>query len=389
MGEKVEGGIRDNQNLVRFEAASLHAPVKDQLDLMSRNWFSLVPGRTDPIEHRYNDARSNREEKITISCTQPHGIATIHDQDLLIFVISQWNEANRLGMPSSRRVCFTPYQFFQWIGRTPTGSAYQRLKDALKRLSGTKIETTKHFDKGTTRRNVTKQFSWISEWQVVEDNGELKGIEIVLAEWLFESIQNFHVLTIDRNYFDIAGSMERWLYLYARKASGNPQGFWKEGFRGLYRKSASQQEYKHFKAALIKLIRRDSLPGIKLKHGKSTSGEDMLLMERIREQNAITESPPPPEQLTLIDKTPHEQHWENLLELMKRRIGEAETRSWIAKLEFRSFEGRVLTLMAPFKFIADQVTANYKHHLRSIWESFGHEVESIVISAPGKKVRAA
>lgn len=131
----------------------------------------------------------------------------------------------------------------------------------------------------------------------------------------------------------------------------------------------------------MKLIRRDSLPGIKLKHGKSTSGEDMLLMEQVREKTAV---PPPPEQLALIEKTPHEQQWENLVEMMKRRIGEAETRSWIGKLEFRSFEGRVLSLGAPLKFVADQVTANYKHHLHSIWESFGHEVESIRITAPAK-----
>lgn len=387
MATKVEGGIVDNQGLARFDASTKNVPVKDQLDLMSRNWFSLTAGRTEPIEHRYTDARSNREELVRITSTQEHGIATVQDQDLLIFVISQWVEAKRAGVESSRRVRFTPYQFFQWIGRTPTGSAYQRLKEALLRLSGTKIETTRDFTKGAARRHVARQFTWISEWEMVEDDGMIRGVEVVLAEWLFESIQTFHVLTLDRRYFEISGSIERWLYLYARKATGNAHGVWKETFRSLYRKSASQQDYKHYKAALLKLIQRNGLPGMKLQHSESASGEDMLLMEREKKSAAATESAP--EQLALIEKTPHEQDWENLLEVMKRRFGEAEVKSWVGKLEFRQFSDRALELGAPTKFIGDWITSHYKHHIRSIWESFGHEVERIDIRIPAKPRQVA
>jgi len=386
MGKRVEGGIKDHQNLMRFEASASHAPVKDQLDLMARNWFSLTAGRTQPIEHKYTDASSKREETVRITCTQEHGIATIYDQDLLIFVISQWIEAKRAGIESSRRVCFTPYQFFTWIGRTPTGSAYQRLKEALKRLSGTKIETPRNFEKGTRRTNVIKQFSWVPEWEVVEENGTIHGIEVVLAEWLYESIQDFHVLTLDRRYFEISGTVERWLYLYARKATGNVNGVWKEKFKSLYRKSASQQDYKHFKSALMKLIERDGLPGLKLKHGESVTGEDMLLMERLKELSA---SSAPPEQLALIEMTPHEQHWENLLEVMKRRVGEATTNVWIARVEFRSFEDQRLTLAAPTKFIADQVVAKFEKQIRTIWESFGYEVEMVNVTAPARNAKAS
>lgn len=387
MGRKVEGGIRENQNLVRFEAAALGAPVKDQLDLMARNWFSLVPGRTEPIEHSYNDARSNREETIVVSCTQAHGIATIHDQDLLLFVISQWIEARRNGIEYSRRVSFKPYQFFQWIGRTPNGGAYQRLKDALERLSGTRIETTKNFDKGTARRNVKRQFTWVSEWEIVEENGSIRGVEVVLAEWLYESVQDFHVLTLDRSYFDIRGSMERWLYIFARKAAGNSHGLWKEKFKSLYRKSASQQAYKHFRAALMGIIERNELPGVKLTRGTSRSGDDMLIMEMQRAKNTALPAAVP-EQLVLIEKTPHEQDWENLLEVMKRRIGEATCNSWVGKLEFRSFEGGTLTLAAPTKFVAGYVTDHFAHHVKSVWATFGHEVDRVTLMSPQPTAKA-
>jgi hypothetical protein len=105
----------------------------------------------------------------------------------------------------------------------------------------------------------------------------------------------------------------------------------------------------------------------------------LMEMERTKAGRGVTVVQ---EQLTLIEKTPNEQSWQNLLEAMKRRIGEPETKSWIAKLEFRSFDARVLTLSTPLKFVADHVTANFKHHIRTIWESFGHELESICIEHP-------
>src|ERR1700716_1731489 len=136
------GGITEHQDLVTFMAVASDVAVKDQMDLMSRSWFSLTAKRTDPIEYSFDDRRSKRKETVRITGTQEHGIATIFDQDLLIFVISQLVEANRKGLQASRRVRFTPYQFFAWLNRTPTGSAYQRLSDALDRLRTTSIETT-------------------------------------------------------------------------------------------------------------------------------------------------------------------------------------------------------------------------------------------------------
>src|SRR6266436_8148397 len=145
------GGIVEHQGLEQFQATTSDVAVKDQIDLMSRGWFSLTANRTDPIEHEYHDRRTNRVEKIRVTGTQEYGIATVHDQDLLIFVISQWLDAKQCGLPISRRISFTPYQFFEWIGREPTGSAYQRLNDALHRLKTTNIETTVDYEAGKRR----------------------------------------------------------------------------------------------------------------------------------------------------------------------------------------------------------------------------------------------
>ena len=166
----------------------------------------------------------------------------------------------------------------------------------------TNIETTVRSESRKRQRNRVRSFSWISEWEITEEEGEVRGVEVVLAEWLFESIQGFNVLTLDKRYFQIPGTMERWLYLYARKATGSPTGIWKESFKNLHVKSASQQEYKHFASTLRKLVAKDNLPGLHLEKVSSLKGKDMLRVERT-EKRIATESKTP--------ALPHRSSWNN------------------------------------------------------------------------------
>jgi plasmid replication initiation protein len=389
MGRKIEGGIIENQDLERFTASHENVAPKDQIDLMARNWFSLTPGRTEPIQHQYVDAKTGLTETVRITGSSEYGIATIFDQDLLIFAISQWIEAKRAGHEPSRRIHFTPYQFFSWLGIAPHGTAYARLKEVLHRLKMTSIQTTVRSETGKRNRNRIRQFSWISEWEITEEQGEVRGIEVVLAEWLFESIQDFHVLTLDKRYFEIPGTVERWLYLYARKATGGATGIWKESFKNLYQKSASQQEYKHFASTLRKLAKKDNLPGMRLEKVSSVAGKDMLRMERMdkRISTNAKESPALPEiQLSLIERTPLEESWENVLEIMRKREGAEQVRAWLEKLRLVSLDEKgTLDLRAPTKFIAEWVANHFKHKLESAFESIGQRVTDIRIETGAKK----
>ena len=226
MGQGLESGTEVGQNLELFAAFAGDIAAKDQIDLMLRCWFSLAPGRTDSIEHKFTNLKSNRVETVRITGSAEHGIATIHDSDLIIFVISQWAEAKNQGRELSRRIPFTPYQYFTWMNKAPHGTAYARLKDTLQRLRTTNIETS--IRSTEDRKGRLKQFSWISEFTIEDDAERIKGVKVVLAEWLFESVKDHHVLTLDKRYFDIPGAVGRWLYLYAQKATGGPTGRWKE-----------------------------------------------------------------------------------------------------------------------------------------------------------------
>lgn len=376
MAQSVVGGIRDNQDLQSFAAFPTDIVVKDQIDLMSRCWFSLATKRTEPIEHEYFDQKTGLTETVRITGGSELGIATIHDQDLVIFAISQWMEAKRLGMNPSRRINFTPYQFFNWIDRAPSGRAYQRIKEALHRLKTTNVETTISFDKNQ-RRNKKKQFSWISEWEIREENGKIRGIEIVLAEWLFESIQNFHVLTLDKKYFGISGSIERWLYLYARKATGGSSGAWKETIRSLHQKSASQQTYKHYASDLRKIVRKNNLPGLDLSLDEAKSGQEMLRMKRTEKRHEIEIKAD--NQLPLIEQSPAEEAWEAAQDILAARLGEAAAKAWITPLELRSFDDGVLRLTVRTKFHADYVESQFRPQIIESMTFLGLDIKTMLI----------
>lgn len=269
--------------------SSFKSPVtpKGQVDLMSRAWFSLSKSkRTEPIEHVFSSPDGEREERIRITGSQEYGLATIWDKDLLLFIISQWLEAQRRAVDPSRAIHFTPYEFFKWQGKKPTGSAYAQLKDSLRRLQTTTVETTIRTESRRTKQK-SVAFSWVSQWETQEEGETIKGVVVVVAEWLYTSVQQFHVLTLSSDYFELTGGVERWLYLYARKAAGAAKYGWHESFRSLHRKSGVRSPYKRFAQMLREIVGNDALPEFHLLCHVSPAGADTLYFHR-REGAPIT-----------------------------------------------------------------------------------------------------
>ncbi|MBV8356906.1 MAG: replication initiator protein A, partial [Deltaproteobacteria bacterium] len=69
------------------------------------------------------------------------GRATIWDKDVLIYAVSQLMEAANQGRSISRRVRLKAYDLLVATNRHVGGKNYERLKECLKRLAGTRIET--------------------------------------------------------------------------------------------------------------------------------------------------------------------------------------------------------------------------------------------------------
>jgi chromosomal replication initiator protein len=109
----------------------------------------------------------------------------------------------------------------------------------------------------------------------------------------------------------------------------------------------------------------------------------MLVMERTEKREMKTSKPTT--QLELIESTPLEEAWENVLEILRRKIGKDTTNSWLKPLHVVSFENGTLTCRAPMKFVGDWVESRYLSQLREAWKSVGYEVTEVRIESAKPK----
>lgn len=248
--------IPQNQ-LDLFVGSSSDVATKEQQDLMAWCWFSLSKQkRIEPIFHERGD------NWVRITGNPKYGIATMFDNDVLLFVISNYMDAINQGVKPEdigRRFQFTGYEFFRFIGKKKfSGKGYADLWKSLERLHHTFVETNIRQDDGTRHHS----FNWLSEIKQTADGSSHRGYEVVIPEFIYDSVvRNKNVLTLDEGYFDIKGSLERWLYLFARKSSGWNVGGWAEGLQSIHRKSGSVSSYAEFQRSINKIIAKGSILG--------------------------------------------------------------------------------------------------------------------------------
>ena len=192
-----------------------------------------------------------------------HGRATQHDKDVLIFCVSHLMAAVNAGKEPGRVVRFTAYDFLMCTGRSTGGVGYERMRDALNRLAGTRITT--NITTGNMR--AAKGFGIIDSWGIVEkspEDGRMVAVDVKLSDWLFNSVKSKEVLTINPEYFRLRKPLERRLYEVARKHVGN-QRLWNIGIEALRSKCGSTvARLRQFRGELEKIIEADTLPDFRL-----------------------------------------------------------------------------------------------------------------------------
>ena len=184
-----------------------------------------------------------------------YGLATVHDRDVLIYCISQCMAALNENRQVSRSMRFKAYDLLVATNRQTSGRGYELLKDALRRLQGTQIET--NLRQGG--REYFKVFSLVDSAEIVKEarDGRMLDVEITLSDWVFDAIQNNNVLTLNRQYFFLRKPLERRLYEIARKHCG-AQKLWKVGLELLRDKCGSGSTVKEFRRLLGKIITDDA-----------------------------------------------------------------------------------------------------------------------------------
>ncbi|WP_299357008.1 replication initiator protein A [uncultured Shimia sp.] len=251
-----------------------------------------------------------------------HGLATVHDRDVLIYCISQCMAALNDGRQVHRKMRFKAHDLLVATNRQTSGRGYELLKDALRRLQGTQIET--NLRQGG--KEYFKVFSLIDSAEIVKEtrDGRMLDVEIELSEWVFDAIENNNVLTLNRQYFMLRKPLERRLYEIARKHCGNSP-LWKCGLDLLRQKCGSSSTLKEFRRLVGKIIEDDQEHDHMPDYAFTLEGDMMFV--RPKKETHQSALPLPLSSLRLDSDTPEEARrfapgWD-------MRVLEDEWRSWV------------------------------------------------------------
>ncbi len=178
------------------------------------------------------------------------GLATVHDRDILLYLMSVLVAAKNDKRQVSKTVRFTAYDMLRFSNRVTSGEGYAGLKMALERLRGTTISTNVR----TGGEETFEVFGLIDKARIVSEtrDGRMRDVEVTLSDWMFRSVQSFEVLTMHRDYFRLRKPLERRIYELARKHCGAKQS-WQISLKLLQEKVGSSSTGREFKR-LVKAI---------------------------------------------------------------------------------------------------------------------------------------
>jgi plasmid replication initiation protein len=245
----------------------LDAIPKDDMASMEHPIFSLAT-RPDLRIQRYE----HRNVVVEIA-PSVRGLATIYDKDVLIYCISQLMAKKNAGEPLAQTLHLSAHDLLIWTNRETSGSGYRRLKDALERLSGTRITTNIK----ANGEEFTEGFGLIESWRVVREtrSGRMSELKVKLSDWVYKIIEGSEVLTLSRDYFRLRKSIDRRIYELARKHCGE-QDEWKISLELLHKKTGASSHRWEFKSMVRELVQQDHLPDY------SVSLEDDMIVFRNR-----------------------------------------------------------------------------------------------------------
>ncbi len=255
--------VTEMTQLTLFDGGNLDAAVKNERALMELPFFSLVKTKCMQTIF-YTDGAQKIEIK-----PGADGLATIWDQDVILYISSIINAKVDRGETVSPRVRFKAHDLLKFCERSTSSRGYSLLWKALDRLQGTQIRT----NIASGGMTFGQQFSWISDWkQISQTNAkgkvQLSEVEITLCDWLFYAlVKERRVLTLPRDYFKLTGGIERRLCNLARKHCGR-QAMWRIKLPKLAEKCGQRDRLAKFRERVEAIA---SVPGYRIRVEKSVT----------------------------------------------------------------------------------------------------------------------
>jgi plasmid replication initiation protein len=259
-----------------FVAYAGDVPLRDDREAMSLPLVSLAKKkRVSPIEWQSPDGAA----WVKVTCSPEYGMATIYDLDIILWAVSQLNEAVERGSETSPVLSFYPYDLLKAIRRDVGGRNYELLKEALTRLRNTTIKTNIR----TTGRKKEAVFGWLEGWHAEEDEatGQSKGMRIILPHWLYQAVvKERTVLAVSPEYFELTSGLARWLYRLARRHAGKQATGWRFTLRHLWERSGTTQRFGDFARDVRKVVEADGLPEYRVQLLEGQHGDEVVWMVR-------------------------------------------------------------------------------------------------------------
>ena len=220
----------------------LDAIPKDDMASMEHPIFSLA---TKP-DHRLL-TYEHKGVRIEIA-PSVRGLATIHDKDVLIYCISQLMAKMKAGIEPQKEVHLTAYDLLVSTNRETSGDGYRRLKEALERLSGTRITTNIK----TKSEEITEGFGLVDSWRIVadRDSGRMISVKVSLSDWMYNAVLGHEVLTLHRDYFRLRKPLERRMSRDCPEALRAARSRWSIRLGTLQKKCGSNSPPRVFRSML-------------------------------------------------------------------------------------------------------------------------------------------
>jgi plasmid replication initiation protein len=236
----------------------LYGPVKGERTVGEFPFFALTKNpQMEPMIFASDDVR------IEINPGK-HGIATIWDKEILLYVASLMVAKVEKGEQVTSEVTFTANDFFAATDADNSKKSYEALRAALRRLQTTEVFT----DIETGGEAEDGGFSWLLDWRATHTKGpdgerRMKAVKVTVCAWLHRAIlRDRRLAAYHIDYFKL-GSIERRLYELAM-FNCTPEFEYTVPIEELAKRVGSTREIRKFKAELKDIAERDALPQYRL-----------------------------------------------------------------------------------------------------------------------------
>jgi plasmid replication initiation protein len=242
----------DKRQLDLFTIAPNSSDIRSKQvrDLCAWGFFNISNQRRHSLRHEQGNLF------VEVRSLADKGIATYHDNDILIFITSHLVHAMNQGNEIGRNIFFSANEFWDFSNREAKGGRrYELIWDALSRLHETSIHTNISIAGGV---ELEEKWTWLPHIKRAKSlrTGKTLGFEVEVSRAIYNSInQNVpQVLTLHHNYFSIRSGFVKWLYLYARRCCGTDGREWIATERQLHSLSGSALSIYDFRIMLNRII---------------------------------------------------------------------------------------------------------------------------------------